>query len=70
MGRLQSRAGGPKTYSEAMTSLQEGNMTKARKTNVAILSIASVLLVASVWMFGAPRTTHEIVIPAVQGAQR
>ncbi len=45
-------------------------MTKTRKTNLAILSIASVLLVASVWMLASPRATHEIMIPAVQGAQR
>lgn len=45
-------------------------MTKTRKMNVAILSLASMLLVASVWMLMTPRATHEIVIPPVQGGQR
>jgi hypothetical protein len=52
-----------------MNSL-EARMTKTRKIDVAILSMASVVLVAATWTLMTPRASHEIVIPAVHGAQR
>jgi hypothetical protein len=45
-------------------------MTTRTRNIAAGASAALVLLAATLWWISSPRTTHEIVLPPVMGAQR